>query len=99
MVPTLYPGDVLLVWRGARIRPGDVVLARFADLGDTLVLKRAVRPADGPPGTSWIVAGDNAAAGGDSRTHGTAQVLGRAVLVRRGRRRVAFGLSSSDGKG
>jgi phage repressor protein C with HTH and peptisase S24 domain len=76
MVPTLRHDDVLLVRYGARIRPGDVVLARFRDLPDRYVVKRAVRP---EPGGWWVVS-DNAAAGGDSRTHGVAQVVARVVL-------------------
>jgi phage repressor protein C with HTH and peptisase S24 domain len=75
MVPTLYDGDAVLVRRGARVRPGDLVLATFADLPGVLVIKRAVRPAGG----GWWVASDNPHAGGDSVTHGPAAVLGRAV--------------------
>ena len=40
MVPTLAAGDRLLVRYGAPVRPGRLVLARFAD--GTLVVKRAV---------------------------------------------------------
>jgi phage repressor protein C with HTH and peptisase S24 domain len=76
MVPTLYDGDVVLVRRGARVRDGDVVLARFRSLPDRLVVKRAVRPESG----GWWLGSDNAAAGGDSRSHGVADVLGRVVL-------------------
>src|SRR5207302_55796 len=77
MLPTLRDGDRVLVRHGARIRPGDVVLARFADLPDRLVLKRAVRRVD----SDWWVESDNAAVGGDSRTHGSADVLARALVV------------------
>lgn len=83
MVPAVRHGDRLLMWRGARVRPGDVVLARFASLPGVLVVKRAVRPVDG----GWWVDSDNSAAGGDSRTYGPAQVLGRAVVLLRGDRR------------
>jgi phage repressor protein C with HTH and peptisase S24 domain len=85
MVPTLRHGDRLLVWRGARVRPGDVVLARFPTLADVLVVKRAVREVDG----GWWVSSDNAAAGSDSTSHGPADVLGRAVVLLRGGRRPA----------
>jgi phage repressor protein C with HTH and peptisase S24 domain len=85
MVPAVRHGDRLLVRRGAAVRPGDVVLARFATLPGVLVVKRAVRPVDG----GWWVSSDNAAAGGDSASHGPAEVLGRAVvLLRNGRRPV-----------
>jgi phage repressor protein C with HTH and peptisase S24 domain len=75
MLPTLREGDRVLVRHGARIRPGDVVLARFADLPDRLVLKRAERRVAG----GWWVGSDNAAVGGDSGTHGPAEVLARVV--------------------
>ena len=77
MLPTLRDGDRVLVRHHARIRSGDVVLARFADLPDRLVIKRAERPVGG----GWWVASDNAGVGGDSRTHGAAEVLARAVVV------------------
>jgi phage repressor protein C with HTH and peptisase S24 domain len=79
MVPTLRSGDVVVVRHGARIRPGDVVLARFRALPDRDVLKRAVRAQDG----GWWLASDNTAAGGDSAVHGVADVLARVVLVLR----------------
>ncbi|GAB2486571.1 S24/S26 family peptidase [Jatrophihabitans fulvus] len=76
MVPTLRHGDVLLARRGSRVRAGDVVLARFRDLPDRLVVKRAVRPSDG----GWWVVSDNGFAGGDSTVHGPADVEARVVL-------------------
>jgi phage repressor protein C with HTH and peptisase S24 domain len=76
MVPALRHGDTVIVRRRARVRPGQVVLARFRALPDRLVVKRAVRPEDG----GWWVASDNGFAGGDSATHGVADVLGRVVL-------------------
>ena len=82
MSPTLRSGDVLIVRHGARVRAGDVVLARFRTLPDRLVLKRAVRV----EGDGWWLASDNPFAGGDSDTHGVADVLARVVLrVRPGR--------------
>ena len=47
-----------------------------AALPDRLVVKRAVRPADG----GWWLRSDNAFAGGDSDAHGAADVLGRVVV-------------------
>jgi phage repressor protein C with HTH and peptisase S24 domain len=82
MAPTLRHGDVLVVRYGARVRPGDVVLARFRTLPERLVLKRAVRPTDG----GWWLASDNRFAGGDSDSHGVAEVLARVTWrVRPGR--------------
>ncbi len=77
MAPTLRHGDVLLVRRGGRpVRAGDVVVARFPDGPDRLVVKRAVRPyRDG-----WWVVSDNALTSDDSRAYGAAQVVGRVVL-------------------
>jgi phage repressor protein C with HTH and peptisase S24 domain len=76
MVPTLRDGDSVLVRHGARIRPGDVVLARFRAEPELLVLKRAMREMD----DGWWLVSDNKFAGGDSFTHGIADVLGRVVL-------------------
>jgi phage repressor protein C with HTH and peptisase S24 domain len=76
MVPTLRDGDALLIWRGARVRPGDVVVARFRTRPDLLVIKRAVRAQDG----GWWVRGDNEFGTDDSRTYGVADVIGRVLL-------------------
>jgi hypothetical protein len=68
MRPALRPGDRLLVRYGARVRPGDVVLARFAD--GTLAVKRAVdrrTTREGAP--AWWLLGDNPE-GVDSRHRG-----------------------------
>jgi phage repressor protein C with HTH and peptisase S24 domain len=75
MVPTLYDGDVVVVRHTRRIRSGDIVLARFRDLPERLVVKRAVSR----DGSGWHVRSDNETAGGDSRTHGPADVVGRIV--------------------
>ena len=76
MLPTLDPGDCLLVRRGARTRGGDVVVARFPARPDLLVVKRAVHPV----GALWWVEGDNPAVTDDSRRYGPAEVVGRVVL-------------------
>lgn len=76
MAPTLRDGDIVVVRHGARIRPGDVVLARFRDLPDRPVLKRAARPVE----DGWWLISDNALAGGDSAVHGVADVQARVVL-------------------
>jgi len=80
MVPTLYDGDRVLARRGTPVRPGDLVLGRFADL-DRLAVKRAVRRCSGPGGTpaGWWLASDNPYAGGDSAVHGPAEVVARVV--------------------
>jgi phage repressor protein C with HTH and peptisase S24 domain len=81
MVPVLRDGDMVVVRHGARIAPGDVVLATFRSLPDRLVLKRAVRPQDG----GWWVASDNPRADGDSTAHGVADAHARVTwVVRRG---------------
>jgi phage repressor protein C with HTH and peptisase S24 domain len=82
MVPTLRDGDAVVVRHGARIRTNDVVLATFRSLPGRLVLKRAVREADG----GWWLASDNALAGGDSASHGVADVHGRVTWIVTGRR-------------
>ena len=76
MVPTLQPGDCLVVRAPGRIRPGQVVVARFASRPELLVVKRAVRPVDG----GWWLESDNPLVTDDSRRYGTAEVLGRVLL-------------------
>ena len=83
MEPTLRDGDRLLVAHDSTVRPGVLVVARFAD--GTLVVKRAVDPrstASGAPG--WWLLSDNPGEGVDSRHRGPvateaceAVVLGR----------------------
>ena len=82
MVPTLRPGDWLLVRYGAEIRPGDLVVVELPER--PLSVKRAVRRV----GERWWVQGDNPNASTDSRTLGAVPVLGRVLwrywpLVRR----------------
>ncbi|GGO33823.1 MULTISPECIES: nickel-type superoxide dismutase maturation protease [Streptomyces] len=77
MVPTLSPGDWMLVRHGARVRPGDVVILRHPLQQDLLVVKRAVERREG----GWWVLGDNPySAGGDSTVYGV--VPGELVLAR-----------------
>ncbi|HWH30118.1 MAG TPA: S26 family signal peptidase [Mycobacteriales bacterium] len=76
MLPTLRPGDCLLVRRGARVRPGDVVVAAFPARPDLLVVKRAVRPVE----DRWWVEGERPGASDDSRRLGPADVVGRVLL-------------------
>src|SRR5215510_13195742 len=75
MVPALRHGDAILVLRTTKVRPGDVVVARFADQ-PALVVKRAVRARD----AGWWVEGDNQLVRDDSRRYGTAEVVGRVLL-------------------
>jgi len=76
MAPTLRSGDALVVRRGGRVRPGDVVVARFRARPELLVVKRAVRARDG----GWWVQGDNRLVEDDSRAYGVADVIGRVVF-------------------
>ena len=76
MAPALRDGDALLVRRGGRVRPGDVVVARFRSRPELLVVKRAVRAQEG----GWWLHGDNEFVTDDSRAYGVADVIGRVVL-------------------
>ncbi|MEU8349218.1 MULTISPECIES: nickel-type superoxide dismutase maturation protease [Streptomyces] len=76
MVPTLLPGDRLVVRYGAAVRPGDVVVLRHPMQQDLLVVKRATERRDG----GWWVLGDNPYAENDSREFGP--VPGELVLAR-----------------
>ena len=85
MLPSLRPGDCLLVRLGAKVRAGDVVVARHPGHlrrppqagSELLLVKRAVRRVDG----GWWLLSDNADVGlDDSRAFGVvpdAGVLGR----------------------
>ncbi len=73
MLPTLTDGDRLLVSyrrsRRGRVRPGAVVVARFAD--GTIAVKRvAGRRVDGAGATAWWLLSDNLEEGVDSRHRG-----------------------------
>jgi nickel-type superoxide dismutase maturation protease len=81
MHPGLRDGDWVLVRRGRRARPGDVVVVRRPDRPELLVVKRVRTVLD--DGRLWL-AGDNPAASDDSRLFGAvppASVQAR-VLVR-----------------
>ena len=78
MAPTVRHGDRLLVRRvraAERIRPDDVVLARFPARPELLVVKRVRRAV---PGGHWVE-GDNGLVADDSRAFGPAVVAGRVV--------------------
>ena len=78
MSPTVRHGDRLLVRRvrnAGRVRPGDVVLARFPSRPELLVVKRVRRAV---PGGHWVE-GDNSLVTDDSRSFGAAVVVGRVV--------------------
>jgi hypothetical protein len=69
MRPALAPGDRLLVRYGGRVRPGVLVLARFAD--GTLAVKRAVERRTTRAGEpAWWLLSDNPDEGVDSRHRG-----------------------------
>jgi nickel-type superoxide dismutase maturation protease len=80
MLPALCPGDCLLVFRGARIAVGDLVVARRPHVEGLLLVKRAVRREDG----GWWLLSDNEAAGrDDSRAFGVlpdACVVGKVLF-------------------
>ncbi|MEV6985086.1 nickel-type superoxide dismutase maturation protease [Sphaerisporangium sp. NPDC051017] len=81
MAPALRPGDWLVVRRRARIRPGDVVVARLPGDPGTMIVKRAAW-ADGD---GWWLESDNQRAPGrrDSWDFGAvpaSQVVGRVLF-------------------
>lgn len=76
MVPALRDGDRVVVRHGARVVAGDLVLATFRSMPGRLVLKRTVEQRDG----GWWLASDNVHAGGDSRSHGVADVRAKVVV-------------------
>ena len=69
MLPTLRAGDRLLVSYRRKPRPGDLVVARFADC--TVAVKRAVeRRATRTAAPGWWLLSDNPDRGVDSRHRG-----------------------------
>jgi nickel-type superoxide dismutase maturation protease len=66
MLPTLRPGDRLVLKYGSRVRPGAVVVVRHPLQHDLLIVKRAV---ERRPGGWWVV-GDNPQVRNDSREFG-----------------------------
>jgi nickel-type superoxide dismutase maturation protease len=79
MLPTLRPGDHLLVRRNAPVRVGDIVAARRPDRRLLVVVKRVERVTDDG---RWWLRGDNAAASDDSRVFGPVglhDLVGRVV--------------------
>lgn len=91
MAPALRDGDFVLVRgvRPARVRPGDVLVARHPARGDgLLIVKRAARRED----AGWWLLSDNEFVTSDSREFGAVPdglVLGRAVLRLRDPCRIA----------
>jgi nickel-type superoxide dismutase maturation protease len=98
MEPSLRPGDWLLVWRGLqsaqppRIRPGQIVVARHPGRADLLLVKRAVRRAEGG---WWLESDNHGARAVDSRSFGVVPrelIRGRVLLrYRRGQAAAAPG--------
>ncbi|MGN9785797.1 S24 family peptidase [Nonomuraea sp. ZG12] len=79
MRPALLPGDWLLVRRGARVRPGDLVVARLPGEPDRLIVKRAAWQGE----DGWWLESDNQRASGrrDSWDFGAVpELVGRVVL-------------------
>lgn len=81
MEPTLLAGDVVLVWWGARARPGTLVVFEHPHRPGLAVVKRAAHR-DPDDLARWWVERDNVAGGSDSWTLGSiadADILGRVV--------------------
>jgi phage repressor protein C with HTH and peptisase S24 domain len=81
MLPTLEPGDRLLVQYGAPVTAGRLVVARFPD--GALVVKRAAQAREtrsGSPG--WWLLSDNPDEGVDSRHRGAIAAADVVAVVR-----------------
>lgn len=77
MLPTFKPNDRVLLFRWAKIRPGDVVV--FYREGMKLI-KRAIEKTSS---SRWMVKGDNIAATIDSADFGEvsgAEILGKVII-------------------
>jgi phage repressor protein C with HTH and peptisase S24 domain len=78
MLPTLHPGDLLVVRGGAATSPGDLVVVRLPGDRPVAVKRLAARVPDG-----WWVERDNPSEGVDSWLVGAVPdvgLLGRVVL-------------------
>lgn len=78
MLPTLAPGDRLVVVRAGRLRPGQLVALRDPRRPDRLLVKRVAEVSAG----AVVVRGDNPDASTDSRSFGPVRltdVVGVAV--------------------
>ncbi|RBM23255.1 nickel-type superoxide dismutase maturation protease [Streptomyces sp. PT12] len=98
MLPTLRPGDRLLLSYGARVRPGDVVVLCHPFQHDLLIVKRAVERRGG----GWWVVGDNPEVTNDSREFGAVPddlVCARALLRLRSPRAAAPGGGAQGSEG
>lgn len=96
MVPTLRPGDRLLLRYGAPVRPGCVVVLRHPLQHDLLIVKRIVERRPG----GWWVRGDNPYVENDSREFGVVPdelVVARAVVRLRPPRGVQRSVRSALG--
>jgi hypothetical protein len=69
MLPTLRPGDRLLVSYRRVVREGDLVVARLAD-GTVAVKRAAGRRTTRTGAPAWWLASDNPGEGVDSRHRG-----------------------------
>lgn len=82
MEPTLAAGDVCIVLRTRKVKPGQIVVAEHPERPGFWLVKRALRR---EPGGWWLV-GDNTAASDDSRTFGAlpeSLIIGRVLWTRR----------------
>ena len=77
MLPTLRPGDRLLVHWGGRVRPHALVVARPMARPELLVVKRARLHLGGD---DWDLTADNPDVFGRGWTSGPATVTGRVLL-------------------
>lgn len=96
MVPTLRPGDRLLLRYGVSVRPGQVVVLRHPFQHDLLIVKRVVGRRPG----GWWVQGDNPYVANDSREFGVVPdelVVARAAVRLRPPREVQRSLGSALG--
>jgi len=76
MLPTLKPGDTVLVWRFGKPKVGDIVVANPKGL----IIKRVEKIKDG----QFFLVGDNSSKSTDSRQFGWVdrkQILGLVLFI------------------
>lgn len=79
MLPTLKPGDNVLVWRFGRTKPGDIVVANILNPEGLSAMGLVIKRVEKIEGDQYFLVGDNPEKSTDSRQFGwvpRSQIIG-----------------------